>query len=65
MGYDDVRKQKSRPQQKKGVKQTLEDALEQLGEELDRIADSIRRGLQPSRPQPVPIPVPANRLRRR
>ncbi len=65
MSLDDVRKQKARPQPKSGLKQTLEGALERLGEELDRIAEGIRRGLEPARPQPVPIPVPVNRPRRR
>lgn len=56
---------KSTGRRKSGFRQALDGALERLGEELDNIAEAIRRGLQPEQPQPVPIPIPVRDLRRR
>lgn len=54
MSPDETRKQKGHPQQKNGLRRTLEGVLERLREGLDELGE----GLRPDRPQPVPIPIP-------
>jgi hypothetical protein len=61
MSPEDARKQKNRPQQKSGLKRTLEGVLERLREGLEELAN----GLIPAQPQRVPIPIPVRRTRRR